>query len=78
MARVLERSVVEKNIKKIKWEYVSPDFPLIHEEHDFVFLNREGEKQEFSFTEVFEWLYDEDYVGCSGDCDRCLTPICGG
>jgi len=76
MARILERSDIEKNLKLIGWTYVSPDYFLIHEEHDFVFLNPKGDEIKFSFTEVFNWLYNEDYIGCGHDCDKCLTPIC--
>ena len=76
MARILERSEIEKQLKSINWKYVSPEYPLIHEEHNFVFLNPKGDKVKFRFSEIYQWIYDEDYVGCGYDCDRCLTPIC--
>jgi len=76
MARILERSEIEKQLKSINWKYVSPEYPLIHEEHNFVFLNPKGDKVKFRFSEIYQWIYDEDYVGCGFDCDRCLTPIC--
>jgi len=41
-----------------------------------VFINHKGDEVKFRFNEIYQWFYDEDYVGCGFDCDRCLTPIC--
>lgn len=76
MARILERSDVENNLKLINWTYVSPEYLIIHEESEFVFINPKGDEVIFSFAEIFSWIYDENYVGCGHDCDKCLTVIC--
>jgi hypothetical protein len=82
MARILERSVIEKELQAvnkkisgINWEYISPNIDLISDEYDFVFKNYK-EEVSFSFYEIYSWIYDENYIGCSGNCERCLTPIC--
>lgn len=76
MARILERSTIEEKLKQINWEYVSPEFVIIHEDYRFIFKNPQGNEIEFSFTEVWNWLYDINYIGCGHDCQTCLTPIC--
>lgn len=81
MARILERSLIEERLNELKlkglnWEYISPEYLLIHEEHNFVFKNPLGKEITFGFNEIFHWLYVEDYIGCGHNCELCLTPIC--
>ena len=44
MARILDRSDINKQLKLINWTYISPNYLLIHEHHDFVFLNPKGDE----------------------------------
>lgn len=77
MARVLERSILEKKLAEVKMELLEPEYLLIHEHHNIVCKNRFGNIVTFSFAEIWAWLHDLDnYVGCHANCEMCLTPIC--
>ena len=72
----LLKSTIESQLIRINWSYVSPNIGLIERENEFVFRNPNGNEVKFGFDEICHWLYDEDYIGCGHDCEKCLTPIC--
>jgi len=67
---------LKNNLNQLIGNTFLPDYFIIHEEHDFVFLNPKGNEVIFDFDEIFDWIYNDNYIGCGTDCDRCLTPIC--
>jgi hypothetical protein len=76
MARAFERAILKQELAKAKMELLEPEYLIIHQEHDIVCKNRFGNIVTFSFDEVWDAIYNEEAIGCSGNCERCLTPIC--
>jgi len=76
MARIFEQSFLKEELAKVGMELLEPEYLIIHEEYDIICKNRFGNIITFTFTEVWESIYNENAIGCCGDCERCLTPIC--
>jgi hypothetical protein len=62
-------------VRRISFE---TDGEYLYEGESFIMQTRDEEDYvAISFEEIKALIdNDEDYIGCNGNCTRCLTPIC--